>query len=227
MSVTDYYNIPKGLLTELDLYQNEKLKSSEDAKAIKNLKEREHVIQLLLGLNSDYDQARDWVLGRDPLPDLDEAFAIISGEESNKELMGTKIVEDGETSSKSSALSTKRVTENKKSQDKDKLYCDYCHKQRHTRAMCWKLHGKRQNLKQFTNQGGFPPNHSSQANQTTTVTGSNGQGFERLNQQDVERLKHLLNQLDSPNNNITSNSIVTGSCSMALLGSIGEDDWAW
>ncbi|TXG58312.1 hypothetical protein EZV62_016141 [Acer yangbiense] len=90
----------------------------------------------------DYDQAGNRVLGRDPLPDLDEAFAIIRGEEGNNELMGTKTVKDGETSSKSSALSTKRVTENKKSQDKDKLCCDYCHKQRHTRAMCWKLHGK-------------------------------------------------------------------------------------
>ena len=115
MSVTDYYNTLKGLLTELDLYQNVILKSSKDAKAIKDLMEKEHVIQFLLGLKSDYGQVRDRVFRRNPLPNLDEAFLIIRGEESNKELMGTKIVEDGETSSESSAISIKRVTKNKKS----------------------------------------------------------------------------------------------------------------
>ena len=26
--------------------------------------------------------------------------------------------------------------------DKDSLWCDYCHKPRHTHESCWKLHGK-------------------------------------------------------------------------------------
>ncbi|TXG69940.1 hypothetical protein EZV62_004875 [Acer yangbiense] len=128
MSVTDYYNTLRGLLTELDLYQNVELKSSEDAKTIKDLMEREHVIQFLLGLKSEYDQARDRVLGRDPLPDLDEAFVIIRGEESNKELMSTKIVEVGEATVENSALAVTKSTDNKKSQDKDKLWCDYCNR---------------------------------------------------------------------------------------------------
>ena len=35
----------------------------------------------------------------------------------------------------------------KKSDEKDRVWCDYCHKPRHTRDACWKLHGKPQNLK--------------------------------------------------------------------------------
>ena len=72
------------------MYQNVELKSAEDAKTIKDLMERERVIQFLLGLKSEFDQTRDRVLGRDPLLDLDEAFAIIRGDKSNKKLMGTK-----------------------------------------------------------------------------------------------------------------------------------------
>ncbi|KAK9226305.1 hypothetical protein WN943_011352 [Citrus x changshan-huyou] len=77
MNATDYYNTLKGLLSELDLYQIVKLQCSKDAKAIRDLLEREHVIQILLELNSVYEQARDRVLGKNPLPDFDGPFAII------------------------------------------------------------------------------------------------------------------------------------------------------
>ena len=68
------------------------------------------------------------MLGRDLLLDLDGAFAIIRGEESNKELMSTNNMEEGDTTAENSALTTRRVVDNKKSQDKEKLWCDYCHK---------------------------------------------------------------------------------------------------
>ncbi|KAK9222779.1 hypothetical protein WN944_011218 [Citrus x changshan-huyou] len=77
MNATDYYNTLKGLLSELDLHQNVKLQCSKDAKAIRDLMEREHVIQILLELNSVYEQARDRVLRKNPLPDFDGPFAII------------------------------------------------------------------------------------------------------------------------------------------------------
>ncbi|TXG50888.1 hypothetical protein EZV62_023412 [Acer yangbiense] len=138
--------------------------------------------------------------------------------------MSTNNLEEGDTTAENSALARRRVVDNKKSQDKEKLWCDYCHKQRHTRAMCWKLHGKPQNLKQFVTQGGLPPNQSGHANQITTVTGNHGQSADRLNQMDVERLKQLLNQLDSPNTNTCFSTFVTGSCSMAS-SELGGDRW--
>lgn len=64
MNATDYYN-------------NAKLQCSKDAKAIRDLMEREHFIQILFELNSVYEQARDRVLGKNPLPDFDGPFAII------------------------------------------------------------------------------------------------------------------------------------------------------
>ena len=76
--------------------------------------EREHVIQFLLGLNSVNEQARDRVLGTNPLPDLDRAFAIIRGEESNKELVGTKTIEGGDATNENSALVATKSTDNKK-----------------------------------------------------------------------------------------------------------------
>ena len=86
-------------------------------------------------------------------------------------------------------------------------------------GLCRKIHGKPQKLKQIGNQGGVTPNQLSHANQASTVTGNNVQGTDRFNQQDVERLKNLVNQLHSPNKNSTNlSSTVTGSCSMALSG---------
>lgn len=46
------------------------------------------------------------------------------------------------------------ASDNKKPVDKDKMWYDYCNKWKHRRAMCWKPHGKPQNLKQLGHIGG-------------------------------------------------------------------------
>ena len=49
--------------------------------------ERERVFQFLVGLNLEFDQASGQVLGREPFPSMDEAFAQVRREECRKELM--------------------------------------------------------------------------------------------------------------------------------------------
>ena len=101
----------------------------------------------------------------------------------------------------------------KKPVDKDKMWCDYCNKPRHKRAMCGKLHKKPQNLKQINNKGGNQPTRLGQANHTVIVEEKPEQVA--LNKSSIERLKQLLNQLENSNANSSSNS---GSCFLAQSG---------
>ncbi|PON77821.1 hypothetical protein PanWU01x14_025770 [Parasponia andersonii] len=93
--------------------------------------ERERVIQFLLGLNTEYDQACDRVLGKEPFPDLVEAFAHVRGDEGHKELMKTNNEGAGGTTPENSALAAARTQDNRKAVDKEKKWCDYCQKPRH------------------------------------------------------------------------------------------------
>ncbi|GMH28917.1 hypothetical protein Nepgr_030760 [Nepenthes gracilis] len=50
------------------------MESAAEAKKLKGMSEKLRVYQFQLGLNQDYDQACDLVLGGDPFPTMDEAF---------------------------------------------------------------------------------------------------------------------------------------------------------
>ena len=213
----EYYNSLKGLLMELDLYQNMEMKCTVDSKKMRDMLEIERVFQFLLGLNPELDQTCERILGKDLFPDFNEAFSHICGEESCKELMGNKTENCDSLTTENSALAMIKqnqiVSDNKKLVDTDKMWCDYCNKSRHTRAMCWKLHGKPQNQKQIGNKGGNQPTRLGQGNHTTIVKEKLAQmGF---NKSDIEKLKQLLNELENSNANSSSYS---GSCSMAQSG---------
>ena len=118
-------------------------------------------------------KACERILGKDLFPDLDEAFSHIRREESRKELMGNKTENCGSLTTENSPLAVTKqnqnASDNKKPMDKDKMWCDYCNKPRHTRVMCWKLHGKPQNLKQIGNKGRNQPTRLGQDNHTAIV----------------------------------------------------------
>ena len=131
--------------------------------------------------------------------------------------MGEKTENCGSLITENSALAVTKqnqnASDNRKPVNKDKMWYDYCNKPRHTRAMCWKLHGQPQNLKQIGNKGGNQPTRLGQANHMAIVEEKSAQlGF---NKSDIEKLKQLLNQLEDSNANPLSNS---DSCSMAQSG---------
>ena len=184
--------------------------------------ERERVFQFLVGLNLEFDQASGQVLGREPFPSMDEAFAQVRWEECSKELMvgnyRNPIPENSALAvSKPLSIAGKYMREGKRMVDTDKLWCDYCHKPRHlprhTKEMCSKLHGKPQNLKGVGNKGGHHTPKSGEAHQTTAVEDS--QEATMFSQSDIEKLRKLLNQFE----NQTSESVPkSSSCSMAQSG---------
>ncbi|RVX02076.1 hypothetical protein CK203_025483 [Vitis vinifera] len=154
------------------------MESAADSKKLKDMLEMERVFQFLLGLNPEFDQACEKILGKDLFLDLDEAFSHIHGEESRKELIGNKTENCGSLTTENSALAVAKqnqnASDNKKPVDKDKI------------------------------KGGNQPTRLGQANHTAIVEERSAQlGF---NKSDLENLKHLLNQLEDSNANPSSNS---------------------
>ena len=49
--------------------------------------ERERVYDFLAGLNVELDQVRVQIFGKEPLPSLNKAFAIVRGEERRRNIM--------------------------------------------------------------------------------------------------------------------------------------------
>ena len=67
------------------------MESPIDARRVKEILEHDRVYQFLLGFNLEYDQVWDHVLGKKPFLDLHEAFMLIKGEKSYRELKGKNV----------------------------------------------------------------------------------------------------------------------------------------
>ena len=58
LTIIDYYNKMNGYWLELDHYQDIKMVSSEDATTLNTILERDIIVELLAGLNAEYDRVR-------------------------------------------------------------------------------------------------------------------------------------------------------------------------
>ena len=63
------------------------MKYSKDATIYQEFIDKERLFDFLASLNGEFDQVRVQILGRDPLPSLNEAFAIVRGEEGRRNVM--------------------------------------------------------------------------------------------------------------------------------------------
>ncbi|XP_073222064.1 uncharacterized protein [Cicer arietinum] len=79
-TVTDYANHLKALWMELDHYRVIQAKCSTNAALLKEYIEQDKVYDFLVGLNSDFDQVRVQILGKEKVPGLNEVMAIVRSE---------------------------------------------------------------------------------------------------------------------------------------------------
>ncbi|RVW30585.1 hypothetical protein CK203_086063 [Vitis vinifera] len=212
LSVTEYYNVIKSLWLELDQYQNLRMKCSIDATMHQEFIERERAYDFLAGLNVELDRIQVQIFGKEPLPSLNEAFAIVRGEEGRRNIM----LEKGNTMDRSVLAISKPSgnegsvaanaansgrNEGKKTSEKDSLWCSYCKKNRHTRETCWKLHGKPLNFFKGNGGKGVNSGYKSQAN-LAEIGGKQqeenfGQEME-LNKEEIDKLKRFISKLEKP-----------------------------
>ncbi|KAJ9691385.1 hypothetical protein PVL29_013539 [Vitis rotundifolia] len=136
-NVTKYFNSLKRIWQDLDLFNTYEWKSAEDGRHHMKTMEDNRIFKFLAGLNVEFDEVRGRIIGRQPLPSIGEVFSEVRREESRRNVMlgkkGPRVAIEG------SALVT--------TDERPRVWCDFCNKPRHTRENCWKIHGKPANWK--------------------------------------------------------------------------------
>ncbi|XP_021843649.2 uncharacterized protein [Spinacia oleracea] len=119
-------------------------------KRLSDFESEEKVMQLLLGLNSGFDNTITNVLSTDPIPTVNRTFSILQQVEKQKEISGL-----ADMTTEVSALAAQKfqrsgqkfhsnfLTGGKRDWKKEKQgrLCDYCKAKSHTRDQCFKLIG--------------------------------------------------------------------------------------
>jgi hypothetical protein len=150
-SVTKYFNSLKRVWQDLDLFNTYEWKSVEDSRHHKKIVEDNRIFKFLAGLNIEFDEVRGRVIGRQPLPSIGDIFSEVRREESRRNVMlgkkGPGVAVESSALVAADANSSKAITYQRRTDDKPRVWCDYCNKPRHTRETCWKIHGKPANWK--------------------------------------------------------------------------------
>ncbi|KAK2990953.1 hypothetical protein RJ640_002961, partial [Escallonia rubra] len=151
----------------------------------------------------ELDEVRGRILGRRPLPSIDEAFAEVRREASRRRVMlGEKkeVVTSGEMPMETVALATKNNPSIDKSsgdqrnnQRGGRPWCSHCNKPGHIRDTCWDIHGKPSNRKsRGSNKGkGFQATVEEKNEDTRASSEMNGIYFTKAQ---LEQLQKLLSQ---------------------------------
>lgn len=170
-----------NLWQELDHYRVFEMKDPEDATTLRKFIEKDQVYDFLAGLNSEFDQVRVQILGKDEVPFLEETISMIQAEESRRGVMlETQNVEGSAMVVAKSELSHP-IQENVKevqfpktfgSDKKKNLWCNYCKKTGRTKETCWKFHGK---PREGNQRGGQQPQQPQNYGQANLSVGQQGQ----------------------------------------------------
>jgi hypothetical protein len=136
---------------DLDLFNTYEWKSVEDSHHHKKIVEDTRIFKFLAGLNIEFDEVKGRVIGRQPFPSIGDVFSEVRREESRRNVMlgkkGPGVAVESSTLVAADANSSKAITYQRRTDDKPRVWCDYCNKPHHTRETCWKIHGKPTNWK--------------------------------------------------------------------------------
>ncbi|KAK2455680.1 hypothetical protein QL285_003107 [Trifolium repens] len=154
-----------------------------------------------------FNEIRGRIIGRATLPSLGEVFSEVRREESRRSVMMVKAKVDPTPPETNALVVDVDAFKSSNQRNSSNSWCDYCHKPRHTREICWKLHGKPAHMKNGK-PGPRPPR---------SVPTTHGVEKTTLNNDRVEELIRLL-----------KSSSLSGipNVSLAQTGpDFGEDDW--
>ncbi|RVW88529.1 hypothetical protein CK203_032984 [Vitis vinifera] len=183
--------------------ENSMWKSAEDGLRHNKTMEDNWIFKFLAGLNVEFDEVRGRIIGRQPLPSIGEVFSEVRREESRRNVMlgkkGPRVAIEGSTLVTTGGGYNRAAAFQCKSDERPRVWCDFCNKPRHTRENYWKIHGKPANWKGKT---GYKPGRAiiPTANEAETSPFT------------IEQMEHLLTLLKS---NLTSS---TSSVSLAHTG---------
>nr|XP_048333695.1 uncharacterized protein LOC125423471 [Ziziphus jujuba var. spinosa] len=110
-TVTKYFNSLERLWQDLDLFNDYGWKSTEDAIHNKKTMEAHRIYKFLARLNVEFDEVRGRIIGRSPLPPINEVFVEVQREESHRNVMLGKNTTNGAV--ESTTLITSEFVANK------------------------------------------------------------------------------------------------------------------
>ena len=210
-NVIKYFHMLKRLWQDLDLFKTYEWKSPEDYNHHRKMVENDRLFKFLVGLKVEFDEVRGEIIGRGSLPSLEEVFAEVQQEESSRSVMLRKkgITAPIENSALliADANLSKSMNNQRRGDEKPRVWCDFYNKPQHTRETCWKIHGKPSNWKNSKPKERFH-HPTPSANEADTNAGP-------FNKEQMDLLLRLLKS--NPESGIPSNSLAqTGRNSCAF-----------
>ncbi|XP_019257939.1 PREDICTED: uncharacterized protein LOC109236188 [Nicotiana attenuata] len=114
--------------------------------------------QFLMGLNDSYSQARSQILVMKPVPSVNQAYAMLMSEESQRNVAGSTCILGAGSNVisghyESTALYSSKADNRLKRRKNFNLYCDFCKLKGHSKENCYKIVGYPADYK-FKKKGG-------------------------------------------------------------------------
>ena len=127
----------------------------DDVELYRKTAKKERIYDFVSSLNKELDEVQGCVLTIKPLPNVEDIFAKVRSEESQKLRMLGEL--RFLTTIDNSALTVQRQDSSSKNDFKtgrksDSLWCDHCNRPYHIRETWWKLHGRLANWKEKVNK---------------------------------------------------------------------------
>ncbi|GJZ72463.1 hypothetical protein Tco_0636314 [Tanacetum coccineum] len=222
-SLADYYNKLNSLWKQFDAMVSLPACTCEAAKHFEKHNQLIKLMQFLMGLDDNYLAIRSNILTREPLPLVKDAFAIVSGEESHRNITFSRATKPTASVFAAKTFDKKRFNNNNNSRGSSSssntnnkgpnpnIKCTNCNKIRHIVDRCFKILGypagyvKRNfipNSKPVTNNNTIvdPPSNKASSN-------TNSNSPVSLSIEQLTRLMNLLN--DNGVSTANANSLIT------------------
>ena len=178
------------------------------------------VYDFLAGLNSEFDQVRVQILGKEEVPSLNEVISLFRAKKSQRGIMlepqpidSSALVASGDNKQSLIMEQPQRADHGNgdfsKGTSWENIWCTYCKKPRHTKENCWKLHEKPPS-QEWGNKGRQQQRQQGQAHLSSQVGPEQPQENRVFNSDEIEKLRNLLGTLEKPSS--------SGACSLALSG---------
>ncbi|KAB5521528.1 hypothetical protein DKX38_025847 [Salix brachista] len=120
------------------------MESEKDVESYRKLVQRQRVHNFLAGLDDDFEQIRGEILRKEPVPDLEESYALIRREFVRRTMMNGE-TEQFETAAmvayNRSGKHQQRYNFQKNGVDKTPYKCSHCDQNGHTKNKCFELVG--------------------------------------------------------------------------------------
>ncbi|CAO2835041.1 unnamed protein product [Amaranthus hypochondriacus] len=205
MTVEEFFTKMKGLWDEIDaldpLPTCSCLGCSCDLtqKTIKS-QQRRRLIQFLMKLDGKYQHTRSNILMMKELPNVAEAYSILTQEKTHQEFSKAMVIEsENQEPSIACRVEKRKFLDNKRGKNdprskRQSFYYEHCKIHGHTIDKCWKIHGYPSNIK--SNIWRKDEAASSKANAVLTDPVQDKDVDTKLTQEQYQQLLKLLRVFD-------------------------------